>query len=113
MSNATQTAKQTDTNASTENKPGIFRRGLNSISNFEQDVSHSHPIMTHVATTAAMAGAAKLAAPVVAKGVDGVKKIFGGAARKAGEEVTNEVAKEGAKNFLGGGGGITKLFRRR
>lgn len=109
---AKQTAKQTDTANSTE-KPGLFRRGLNSISNFEQDVSHAHPILTHVATTAAMAGTAKLAAPVVAKGVEGAKRIFGGAARKAGEEVTNEVAAEGAKNFLGGSGGITKLFRRR
>lgn len=109
---AKQTAKQTDTNASTEKKPGFFGRLNNGISTLEQRAVHSHPIGTHVATIAATAGAAKLAAPVAGKMVDGVKKIFGGAARKAGEEVSNEVAAEGAKNFLGGGGGkIRKLFR--
>jgi hypothetical protein len=106
---AKQTAKQTETD--TTNKPGIFSRGLQSISNTERRAAVSHPIFSTAVGAGVALGTAKLAAPVATKAASAVKKWFGGAARKAGEEVTREVAAEGAKNFVGGAGSLRKLFR--
>lgn len=102
--------KQAEIETASE-KPGFIRRGLNSLSNTERRAVAAHPIITDAATTAGVLVAAKFAAPVASKAVAGARKLFGGAARKAGEEVSREVAAEGAKNFVGSAGKISKLFR--
>lgn len=108
---AKQTAKQTETTAS--DQPGFFGRAYNSISHAQQRAVATNPIVTHVATIGGTALAAKAAKPVLEKATSGVKKLFGGAARKASEEVGKEVATEGAKAFVGGAGLLRKLARRR
>lgn len=106
---AKQTAKPTETTAS--DKPGFFSRAYNSISDAQVRAVATNPIVTHVATIGGTALAAKAAKPVLEKASAGVKKLFGGAARKAAEEVGQEVATEGAKAFVGGAGSIRKLTR--